>query len=252
MKPRTETDSDLDAIARRVAPLSPAPGDELDLESLVAWRAGKLDAAETAAVEARLAVDPEARAFVADLAAAPSPFRARWVDRQARVLIARIFTVGSLLAAAAFIIIALLPPAAPPHYVVAVLRGVVTDVRGEAATDRGVSHRLSENARLTLTLAPKEPIADIGAIHARTFTTDGEGHLVAAAAQGNLAEDGSWFLDAPAGELFSDRYGQRDLYITFALDADRLDALAGERPPAGDGAVRVVHLSFEYERRSAR
>ncbi len=74
----------LDALARSAAAEAPRgeQASEPDLEALLAYRAGTLDAAETERVEAELAVQPAARRMLIDLAE-PVPAATRAASRTA-------------------------------------------------------------------------------------------------------------------------------------------------------------------------
>lgn len=247
------TDTDADTLARGIAPLGPAPTDEADLESLIAWHRGTLDADAAAAVEARLAIDPDARAFVADLAEPPSAFLTRWSEARLRPIMPRIARFITVLAAAALAIFALWPDEPPPGYALAVIRGVEQDVRGEP-TAPNATHRIDDEVTLTLTLAPTDTIPDGEQIHAIAWTTDATGRLERTTVQGTVSADGTWYIEAPTRALFGERYGPRTLHVALAYSPDDLEDLTGRAPPTteADGDVRWHHLRFDYRRSDAR
>lgn len=250
MTPTAETDADADALARALGPLAPPPeaDDPLPVERLLAWHRGALDETEAAALEARLAVDPEARAFLADLGAAPSPFLTRWAEsRLAPARRGLVIGAVTLVALAAGVLVFTLSGNAPPPYHTRLLRGAHTELRGAEGPKDGVAI-IDDEARLVLAIGPTAPWRRDDPMHCRVYVDDPDGRLVSVRTPCDPGEGGNWFLNTPVVELFADRYGPRTLYFALAYDASGLDALDGHDPPTegAEGDIRWHVLRFNY------
>lgn len=248
-------DAQVDAMAALLGPLADAPDAPLDLDGLIAYHQGALDPEAAAAVEARLAVDPEARAYLADLGAPPSPFLDRWAIRSLspRRPGKTIGVVTLLAMAAAVALFVIRPPApdTPPAYGVQLIRGAEAETRSEGPDPSAARYRVDDEVALTLTLAPLEQLTDdrVAALRARAFVDGPDGRLSPAATQGELGGGGAWRIKARARDLFGDRYGPRALYVGFAYADAPLDAAAGAALPEGeppDGELRWRRVPFEY------
>ncbi len=239
----------LDEITRSLGPLSARPEDDFDMDDLLAYHDKALDGAELERVEARLAIDPRARAFLADLATPPSPFMARWVRR--RLLRRRrrrqIGALAAIAAAAAALLFALTPSAhPPPAYAVSYLRGVTVESRDEMPDLRAEAWPLDGEARLVLTLAPEDPDGEVDARGA-AYVDRPDGELTLSAVQPGIGKGGAIVIDASAAALFGERSGRRTLHV--ALTRGSEIELPTRRPaPDGpiEGAVRWMVLRFDY------
>lgn len=241
-----KTDADLDALATHLGPLDPAPEAPFDPDRLIAWHHGALDPTETAEVEALLAVDPDARAFIADLADAPSPFLTRWAQTRLRPRrrLAAPAAVITALAAAALLWIMRAPPA-PPPYDLSLIRGAIVETRSQSPDPTAHTYRIDDEATLTLTLTPTAPLDADAPLHSTTYTRAADAPPQRAPVQGALGPDGAWTLTTPTRALFGDRYGRHTLEVAFTRDPDRLAAL-------DDDAVRWYRITFDYHRSDAR
>lgn len=245
-------DETIDRYARALGPLRPPPTEEFDPDLLLAWRAGALDEAERAAAEALLAADPEARAWLADLEAEPSPFLERWAEAELRgPRHRRAVGLVTALALAAGALFFALRPTPPPDYTVELLRGPQVEHRGEEAPTAEL-HRVDDEVTLALTLGPTAPLD--AAVHGAAFVDGPDGRLQPAAVPGATGEGGSWYIRAPARALFGERHGPRALYVALAYDADDLADLAGRDPPDTEThrGVRWHVLRFDYRRSEDR
>lgn len=242
-------DAALDALLRQ-APDDPLPPEvaELDVEVLRALRAGRLDEAAAAAVDARLASDPAARRALqtlgepvpAPLAAwarqhGPPPASRRWIAP----------AVGGALALAAALVVFLLQSGAPPApaYRLGEIRGAAQTVRGEPSEQRVFLPR----SRITLTVLPEGEPAE-ATPHLKLFVSSGGGPLRAGARVKVQAKDRAFRVQAEAGTLFGSAAGPRVIWIGVSADAERLAAAAG-RPPADAralGGVRWIEIPVDY------
>lgn len=237
-------DADLDALAARLGPLEPAPETPFDPDRLIAWHHGALDPTEAAEVEALLAADPDARAFVADLAEAPSPFLTRWAESRLRPRrrLAAAAGVLTALAAAALLWVMRAPPA-PPPYDLSLIRGAIVETRSDAPDPTAELYRVDDEATLTLTLTPTAAL-DNAPLYSATYTACAAPRA-RASTQGTLGPDGAWTLTAPARALFADRYGPCTLEVALTHDPDHLD-------PLDEDAVRWYRIPFDYRPSDAR
>lgn len=247
-------DDGLDALLRERAPRPPAGEAELDPGELQAWRTGRLDAEQAAAVEDVLARSAADRALLGDLAApidpglldrmtaaTPRPSSARTPGNR------RLAWAGAGLALAAGLTFAVLRPGAPdaPAYTLGAVRGAVKLTRSEARPQAPDTPAVFvPDGTLRLTVRP----ADAGhtATAARAFAACGDGGFRAVDGL-EAGADGTWTLVAPARALFGEPPGRCVVAIALAAEDATLDGLQGVTPATADVAgVTLVPLAIDY------
>ncbi len=243
-------DDGLDALLRARAP-HPAIGEpELDPGDLQAWRSGRLDAEQAAAVDAVLARSAADRAMLADLAA---PVDAGLLDRMAVATPRpqsnrRLVWAGAGLALAAGLTFAVLRPGAPdaPAYTLGAVRGAVKITRSQTPTQgSGEPAVFVPDGTLRLTVRPTDAGRTAAAARAFAACDDGAFRAVDGLEAG---ADGAWTLVASARSLFGEAPGRCVVAIALAADADALADLDGMDPAtaAEDGGVQLVPLTVDY------
>ncbi len=228
------------APARRAEPEREPDDDPIDDGELRAWRIGALDDEATAAFEARLAADRDARDLAAVAGEPVSDALLTWAEQQApRSPRRQTRTWGGLaLAAVALVAVgaALMwrGSTASPAYVTSPLAGAAATVRSEAVTEGTPLFRTQGVLRVTLR---PEVAGEAPAVAA--FVARPDGPLKAVEVDVETPAGGAVVVSAPARQLFGAEYGDWRFYVALGDASD-----AAGRPFADardDGAAW-----FEY------
>lgn len=218
--------------------------DELDDGVLALWRAGRLDADQTAAVDARLATDAEARgralAWAQD---APNEGHFAAAERAALAGRGRRFTQWLALAAAALLaglggwwVSQRSGAEAPPAYTSGGLQGGMAQVRGDDPPGDAAPVYLADG-RLEVHLRPATRQAKAPGVLVLVASTPpptpdavaAAGPLrLATAASVEVAEGGAVTVRAPAGPLVGNRPGHYTLHL--ALGPATVEKVVGLSP----------------------
>lgn len=171
----------------------------VDDRRLVAYRHGRLRAAEREALERHLIGCPYCRDFVAALEV--SPPRPRWTYG---------LGVSAALAAALLLFVAAPAPIAPSAYAIAEVRGQIAVHRSTAPAS---GRSFDENSRVAIKV---EPTGNRAAAALSVYRLE-DGRLLPVAADVEQGEAGVFWVTGAASVLFGDRAGTKRLVMVATI-----------------------------------
>lgn len=217
------TDEAIDAaLTASAAGARASPTDPIDDALVRAWRAGTLDDAAAEQLEARLAIDPEARALAfAYGEAGPPPALTSWAEAQVPGGGRRTWWA----AAAAVLLLGIggawwMSRGGGPRYLADAPTGSIRTTMSDTAPATGIYGPAS---RLKIVLRPAAPVESAPPI--TVFADRGEAALPRVSSARIVAgEAGIVRVEVPMGDAFGQAFGARRLLIA-------VGPWSGEAPP---------------------